>query len=538
MADYSEYESEFCRQNGLPLPVESSSFRLRRLLSLRNRVNLYHSSCAASGRPLLTSIDPQSGIRVYHAEIWNSDTWDALEFGRPYDFSRPFFEQFAELVQRVPLPNLSIQYGSVENCDYCNGVLHCRNCYLVFGSVHSSDSLYGRDIVSSRNVIDCSGATECELCYSCREVQNCYNTAFADYCRDCTDCRFIEGCFGCRDCFGCVNLANRQYCYFNQQLDPKEYRRRIGQFDLGSRAVISDVQRLFAQFLLDHPLREYHGQSNENCSGNFITNSKNCRESYCITEGQDLDRCIWGSKSRSSVMLCHSFNSELTYCVQSSTDNYNLKFCSECWGGSRDLEYCLYCVSGSANCFGSVGLRRQSYCILNRNYSPSEYHDLVDRIKRQMIANGEYGRLFPPSITPHSYNRSEAMTYFPLSREQALAEGYRWCEDQAAAAADNAVSPPDNILAADDSILGEQIKCRSSGKPFKFNRTELEFHRRQSLALPDRAPLIRLADLTEMRQIQPLQQCSCSRCSRTMLTANSGKGRPLLCENCYRQAVF
>jgi hypothetical protein len=37
---------------------------------------------------------------VYCHECWWSDKWDAIKYGQKFDFNRPFFDQFQELLQK------------------------------------------------------------------------------------------------------------------------------------------------------------------------------------------------------------------------------------------------------------------------------------------------------------------------------------------------------------------------------------------------------------------------------------------------------
>ncbi len=52
-----------------------------------------------------------------------------MSYGRAFDFSRSFTEQFGELMREVPKVGIS-SIGS-EGCDYAQ-VANSRNCYLAF----------------------------------------------------------------------------------------------------------------------------------------------------------------------------------------------------------------------------------------------------------------------------------------------------------------------------------------------------------------------------------------------------------------------
>ena len=63
---------------------------------------------------------PDKSYKVYEQSEWWSDKWDQLDYGRDFDFSRNFFEQFDELMREVPLCQLTTEYTQQENCSYTN----------------------------------------------------------------------------------------------------------------------------------------------------------------------------------------------------------------------------------------------------------------------------------------------------------------------------------------------------------------------------------------------------------------------------------
>ena len=70
---------------------------------------------------------------VYCQSCYWSDKWDAKSYGREYDPTRPFFDQWRELQLAVPLPSLMTEYTTMIGSDYCNGAGTLKNCYLCFG---------------------------------------------------------------------------------------------------------------------------------------------------------------------------------------------------------------------------------------------------------------------------------------------------------------------------------------------------------------------------------------------------------------------
>ena len=73
-----------------------------------------------SGKDIFSMYSPDSGYKVYEKDFWITDQWEPLEFGQDYDFTRPFFEQFDELLHKVPLKNLKIGRASCRErvCQY------------------------------------------------------------------------------------------------------------------------------------------------------------------------------------------------------------------------------------------------------------------------------------------------------------------------------------------------------------------------------------------------------------------------------------
>jgi hypothetical protein len=84
---------------------------------------------------------PESPYKAYCFTCWWSDNWDGKTYGREYDFSKPFFEQFKELLLAVPRPG-KIQQGNTVNSFYTNRVSDLKNSYLSFGCNMNEDLQY------------------------------------------------------------------------------------------------------------------------------------------------------------------------------------------------------------------------------------------------------------------------------------------------------------------------------------------------------------------------------------------------------------
>ena len=85
----------------IPTQTLCPDCRQRRRLSFRNERNLYRRSCDASGKQIISIYSPDKPYKVYDQKIRWSDSRDPMSYGRAFDFSRSFTEQFGELIREV-----------------------------------------------------------------------------------------------------------------------------------------------------------------------------------------------------------------------------------------------------------------------------------------------------------------------------------------------------------------------------------------------------------------------------------------------------
>jgi hypothetical protein len=142
-------------------------------------------------------------------------------------------------------------------------------------------------------------------------------------------------------------------------------------------------------------------------------------------------------------------------------------------GDSSNIIYSNFC-SASHHLFACIGLRSKQYCILNKQYTKGEYEELVPKIIKHMNdmpyidAKGriyKYGEFFPPELSPFCYNETIAQEYFPLTKEEALNQGYKWKETEARNYQIDIQNKdiPNDIKEVDDSIINKVIECEHNG---------------------------------------------------------------------------
>ena len=66
------------------------------------------------------------------APVRGGDGWDQMQYGRDFDFNRPFFEQYDEL--RMSVPHTSLVSPDSVNSEYSNQSQNNKDCYMVSAS--------------------------------------------------------------------------------------------------------------------------------------------------------------------------------------------------------------------------------------------------------------------------------------------------------------------------------------------------------------------------------------------------------------------
>lgn len=533
----SNREVAFCEENGIPLPTIAPYERLRNMLSFYNSIFLYNSTCDLTKKPMLSIVPPTKETKAYDAAIWmDENAWDPMTFGRDYDFSRPFFEQMRELQLEVPTPSRSVVLSTMENSDYTNGISSAKNCYLIFDSNESEDCYFCYQLSTVKNIVDSIGIRHSELCYACKYVDNCYNLKFAENCTQCSDSTFLFNCRSLKNCFGCTNLNHKEYCWYNEQLTKEEFERRSAQLNLGSYSGLEAEKKQFEQFKKLAFVKSITGISNENSTGNYINECKDCDHVFFTNKAENCEYSIRASKGKNCFYYSiFGLHAELVYNSQTCGHSaYNLKFCLGCFVNVRDLEYCMHVGFGSSNCFGCISLRKKEYCILNKQYTKEDYIVMVRKIKKHMMETGEYGQWFPNNFSPCYYNKSEAISFFPLTREEALERGFCW-EDEDIEEFEQTYIIPEHIDDVQDDILNSTLKCPVSGKKYRIIKQELELYRKFQLPIPRIAPLERLRLNCLSLQMPTLIDRACNNCQTRITTCYSDKEQIVYCEKCYAE---
>lgn len=510
---------------------------------------------------------PETKLVVYDRDIWWGDKWDPTSYGKDYDFSKPFFVQFQEFLSKVPLANLG--NTNSPRSEYGNHNADCKNCYLVYASFNDENCSYSNGLVNVKDSWDLYKVTKSEQCSNSTLCSSSYNLHFSYDSDECIDSMFLTSCLGLKNCLGCINLRHKKYCIFNEQYTQEEYEKKLSDYDFGSYKGLKKFEEDYNNFLKTKFRRFAFIFKSVNVSGDNILFAKN---SHMLFDSYgDVENCKFVTHA---TIIKDSYDAygtgakmELLYeGIDAGINAYNMHFCILAHS-CVDTDYTYMCF-GSSKLFGCIGLRNQEYCILNKKYTKDEYEKLRGKIIEQMNdmpfvdKKGrvyKYGEFFPTEMSPFYYNETIAQEYYSLTKEKAENYDFKW-KDKVARDYEieiKSVDLPDHVKDIPDSMVGKVFECMHEGsceeqctEAFKITFEELQFYKKNNLALPRLCPNCR--HYNRLKQRNPLKlwhrTCMCDKanhfhgnepCPNEFETSYAPE-RPeiVYCEKCYQAEVY
>ncbi len=531
----------------------------------RNERKLFRQKEGLTGKTIFSLYSPESGYTIYNdSDWWNQEKWDPLSYGMDFDPARTFFEQIFELSKKVPKYSRAVTASKMVNSDYSANAEDLRNCYLLFNSNFTEDCSYGNGVDYCRNCFDVSHIQKSERCYDSFWLTNCYETHFSAQCENCLSSWFLKNCRDCQHCFGCANLRSKSYCIWNEQYTKEEYEEKLEEMELKKWSNFSLARKKAEEFWLKFPNKFMEGTHNQNVTGEYISNSKNVKESYLIRECENLKYVQYSQVPSSKDCMDATIignKTELLYeCSVCGWRSSDMRFCMECWDGGSGFEYCMFCGHMASDLFGCIGIMKQKYCILNKQYSKEEYFALKEKIKRHMNdmpytdKKGrvyKYGEFFPPEFSPFAYNHTIASEHFPKGKEEAEQLGMRF-DDSDPNKYDITISAsdlPDSVSDVTGSILREVISCAGCGRAYRIIAPELSFLKQTNVPLPRLCVDCRHERRIAHRHSSKFYHRSCmckekghnhkGKCPNEFETSYSPNLPDIVyCEDCYNKEVY
>ena len=563
----------FYEKMKVPAPTFCPSCRAQRRFVYRNERKLFKAKNFFTGKDIFSIYPEESGKKIITREEWQGDTWEGMDYGRDYDFSKTFFKQIFDLSKEIPIYSLNAQ--RMINSPYSGNATALKNSYLCFNSNHSEDCMYGNAIDFCKDCVDDSHLNHSERCYESFWLQNCYQCYFTIMSVESRNLYFCRDCLGCNDCFGCANLRKSSYCIFNVQYEKAEYEKKIKEMELENISGVREAREKARNFWKTKPYKFIQGIKNLNSTGSYVTNCKNVQDSFLIMESENMRYCQYmqaiGNKDNYDVSVWGE-NTELCYeTMECGENSYNNKFSRNLWPACKNNEYCMNLFSCS-DCFGCDGLKKKQYCILNKQYGKDEYFKMVEKIKHHMDEMPfidkqglvyKYGEFFPIEFSPYGYNNSIAIQHFLITKDEAKEKGYPWID---VSRGEYKITKKigeliDSIKEADKNILKEVIECENCKNPYRIQENELIFLKKENLPLPTMCHDCRYERRIKDRLSMKLYESNCmcigtadetgiyqntvthihgsEPCGEKFKTGYSPEGDEIVyCEKCYQQEVY
>jgi hypothetical protein len=549
--DFSFYE-----KIQVPPPTWCPECRVVRRLVWRNEHSLFRrkNSTPGSSGDHISIYHPSAQVQSYDKDFWWSDKWDPCGYGRDYDFSKPFFQQFKELLERVP--HVSFFDSKSVNARFCNFTVEMKNCYLVTATWASEDSMYSNRLFHCKFTHDSYICFQTEFCYENVYCSDSSRLFFSRESESCLDSYFLYDCRNCSNCILSTNLRNKSYCIENTQYTKEEYFKKKNELGLNTRSGIEKLKIKFEEMWREALHKHLKLVNTSNVLGDHVTNSKN---SYYVfdfkNDAENVKYAHWGSgglKDSYDVGPGCGDKSELNYEGVSTGVQNNRVFLSVTIWYSRDIWY-SYMVSNSNNCFGCAEMDKKQYCILNKQYTKEEYEDILPKIVQHMKdmpyvddqgISYKFGEFFPSQISPFAYNETIAQDYHPIDSKVAKSSGYLWREYSSGSYQTNIKGSelPQTIQEVDDSILEQVIECEITKKPFKILEQELNFYRRFNLPLPSVHPDERHNKRLKLRNPMILTKRMCHFGDKEVYTTyppeEKGGPKKVVCTEHYNKEVY
>ncbi|MFA5995365.1 MAG: hypothetical protein WCW27_03105 [Patescibacteria group bacterium] len=540
---------EFYKKITVSQPTHCPDCRQQRRLAQINQLFLYSRKCNVTGKTLISNHHTDQPYPVYDSAYWHSDQWDPTEYGRDFDFARPFFEQWQELSRVVPRPALTTAYEFDQNSPYTNYAGKNKNCYMIFDSDENEDCYYSYSLNSCKQCLDCYRSRKLELCYECVDCTECYGSWFLQDCVQCNFSTLLKDCVDVSNSIMCVGLRHKEYYILNKPVAKEVFEKTLQ--DLKSRHNLKKYRQQFTDFVLKFPNKFMHGSQNEKSFGDYLLHCQNASNCY---DSSDLEKCSYIYQAFGNAkdsMDCDEIgmNAELMYeCTNVGYTSYGTQFSMDALSDIINVTYSDYCFH-SQNLFGCIGMNKRKFCILNKQYSESDYQQLRDKIIEHMRTTGEWGEFFPITTSSFAYNETLAQSYYPLTELQAKNKGYHWRIQVLPATSESQAVLPATAAEITPELVKHIFTCIQCSRKYKFLSQELVMYQAAGIPLPTQCFYCRNTVRQQQRNPRQLwqRQCMCTqidhnhqgRCTNKFPTTYSPDRVELVyCEQCYQKEIY
>ncbi len=345
-----------------------------------------------------------------------------------YDFSHSFFENFQSFHDIFPFQHL-MQFMKVENSEYADALFWAKNTYLSFviwidaENIAYSALCYGNIHNIYNSFLACNNSSNI---YSSAGVDTSHNIFYSRFILNSSNAWFSSNLIGCEECIGCDKLENKRYHIGNQAYSKEEYLKK-------KQRILSDKKGFdtYYNYILDKKAVNF---ASTNVNGEYIIKSSNIENGGWIINFHDSRNVLAGNGQNWSKNIYDGIDvglngSDFYGAMAAGGDGCSNIYCSmQIWSCSHI--YYGYFLENCHHCLGCIGLKNQSYCILNKQYTKEEWEVLADEIFASMEVDGTLGEFFPGSLNPFYFNDTLAyMIDESFTKEEVEKDGYLWRDE-------------------------------------------------------------------------------------------------------------
>lgn len=442
-------------------------------------------------------------VQIIDRELFEKERHNITKYGKEYDFSLGFFENFQNLFISIPLPNL-LHVWNNENCDYVDTAVNSKDSYLSFVVAWDCSNVQysfmvrenSTDVLNSAYVIINNASV-----FQSLSVINSFQIFFSRYISNSNNIWFSSNLVWCSECIFCYDMENISYAIKNTVFEKTEYFRQ-------KQIILQEKDKY--QLYFDSVSKIGAIQASKNCTWSSILASDNLANAYFVN-----NLVVWNNImfawSLADGGNCYDIFmagkwTKHCYWVVNFGGNPEHIYCSLGIGFSFYMFYCMFCDNCSF-CFGCIGLINKQYCVFNIQYSKEQWNELVEKIFSSIEKAGLLGEYFPATMNPFYFNDTFAFLFGDFEKELMKQQWFLWRDDimktdipidvEIVSFSDLEKYEFLNIEGKyyiDPIILTKTIQD-TSGNFFKVTRMEYDFLVKYELPLPREHYLTRLKSL-------------------------------------------
>jgi hypothetical protein len=412
-----------------------------------------------------------------------------------YDHERSFFEQLKELYLRISHPPIK-HFLENENAGYTDAAFGVKNGYLSFECGNSVENIaYSIFVMTNcRNILDSALVTASENIVRSTQIRSSFDIFYSFGIQSSSNLWFCSNCIGCEECLLCDGLMNQKYAIRWVVLSKEEYFRQknlllqdISQYP----EYVQSVSRVLPNIATTHST----GIALTSCEfvqgGYYSTGVKYGKNIVCADATE-------GTMTRVMNSFSTAGSGDLYGSCSAGLQGSKYYFAVESWLGTH-LYYSSQ-MEGCSFCFGCIGLKNVSYCILNEQYSQSDWQAAVTRILARMEQDSTLGDFLPAEMCPYPLNDTAAGMIGKYSREEAIAAGYLWRDEPLRTAIpDSAITisvheiaryeswttkPTGEMALTIDPEILQVVILDPQNNPYTITQLEIDILERSAVPLP------------------------------------------------------